>query len=192
MVAAGSVYRLDVVFDGLTEAELGGLVATLQPDRLFATQQQPLPYPVTGEPEYAIHVGGGKPLGLGSCQVRDLQVVADSVESRYLGAQQPVLDPADLIAAFVTDRGDPGSTWQDLAAALHTDHVDSRIVSYPTALKWADDDGTCSGRKQHEAFEWFQQTTGEDLKKGRERPFIPLPSVSDIAPVLPVHVKEGR
>lgn len=192
MVAAGSVYRLEVVFDGLTEAEIGGLVATLQPDRLFATQQRPLPYPVTSEPEYAIHVGGGKPLGLGSCQVRDLHVAADSVESRYLGAARPVHDPADLIAAFVTDRGDPGSTWQDLAAALHTDHVDSRIVSYPTARRWEDDQGTCSGKKQHEAFEWFQQTTGEDLRKGRQRPFVPLPSVSDIAPVLPVDVREGR
>ncbi|MGH3871376.1 MAG: hypothetical protein ACRDSR_07655 [Pseudonocardiaceae bacterium] len=192
LVAAGSSYRLDVVFDGLADAEIGGLVATLQPDRLFATQQQPLPYPVIGDPEYAIHVGGGKPLGLGSCQVKDLRIIADSVESRYLGAEQPMLDPADLITAFVTDRGDPGSTWQDVAAALHTGHVDWRIVSYPTATSWADSAGTCSGKKQHEAFEWFQQTTGEDLKKGRQRPFVPLPSVSDIAPVLPVDVKEGR
>ncbi|MBV9163570.1 MAG: hypothetical protein JO281_18920 [Pseudonocardiales bacterium] len=191
LVAAGSAYRLDVVFDGLTKAEIGGLVATLQPDRLFATQQQPLPYPLSGDPEYAIHIGGGKPLGLGSCQVRDLQIIADSVESRYLGAEQPVLDPADLIAAFVTDQGDLGSTWQNLAAALHTDHVDSRIVSYPTATEWADDDGTCSGKRQHEAFTWFQQTTGEALRDG-ERPFVPLPSVSDIAPVLPVHAKENR
>lgn len=191
LVATGSVYQLEMVFDGLTEAEIGGLVATLQPERLFATQQRPLPYPVTGDPEYAIHVGGGKPLGLGSCQVMNLKIISDSIESRYLGAEQPVVDPADLIAAFVKDRGDPGSTWQDVAAALHTDHVDSRIVSYPTAFKWADDDGTCSGTTQHRAFKWFQQTTGEDLRPG-ERPFVPLPSVSDIAPVLPVNVREGR
>lgn len=190
LIAAGSTYRLDVVFDGLTEAEIGGLIATLQPDRVFATRQQPLPYPVTGDPEYAIHVGGGKPLGLGSCQVQDLKVVADSVESRYLGVEQPVLDPAALIAAFAADRSDAG--WQDLAAALHTDHIDSRIVSYPTARPWDDSDGTCSGKHQHEAFKWFQQTTGEDLTESRERPFVPLPSVSDIAPVLPVYIKGDK
>ncbi len=192
LVAAGSVYRLNLTFDGLTKAEIGSLIAALQPDRLFATQQQPLPYPVTGDPEYAIHVGGGKPLGLGSCQVRDLQVIADGVESRYLGAERPVLDPADLIAAFVTNQGDLGSTWQSLAAALHTDHVDARIVSYPTPLAWAADDGTCSGKGQHEAFKWFQRTTGEALRNGEERPFVPLPSVSDIAPVLPVQCREDR
>ncbi|MGH4021617.1 MAG: TIGR03986 family type III CRISPR-associated RAMP protein [Pseudonocardiaceae bacterium] len=191
LVAAGSVYRLNVMFDGLTEAEIGGLIATLQSHRLFAAQQRPLPYPVTGDAEYAIHVGGGKPFGLGSCQVRDLAIFADGVESRYLGAQRPVLDPVDLIAAFVTDHGDLRSTWQDVAAALHTDHVDARIVSYPTAIAWAADDGTCSGQKQHWAFEWFQQTTGEALKKG-ERPFVPLPPVSDIAPALPVHFEEDR
>lgn len=189
LVAAGSVYRLELTVDGLTRGELGGLVAALQPDCLFATQAQPLQYPVTGDPEYAIHVGGGKPLGLGSCQVRDLQITADSVESRYLGAQPPTLDPADLVAAFVTESGGLASTWQNLAAALHTDHVDSRIVSYPTAIEWANDHGTCSGERQHWAFKWFQQTTGEALAKGA-RPFVPLPPVSDIAPVLPVDPRE--
>ncbi|MGH3942727.1 MAG: hypothetical protein ACRDTG_29720 [Pseudonocardiaceae bacterium] len=191
LVAAGSAYQLDVAFDGLTKAEIGGLVAALQPDRLFATQHYPLPYPVTADPEYAIHVGGGKPLGLGSCQARDLRIVADGVESRYLGAQRPVLDPADLIAAFVADHADLSPTWQNVAAALHTGHVDSRIVSYPTAINWADNEGICGGEKQHQAFKWFQQTIGEGLKDGTGgRPFVPLPPVSDIAPVLPVHCKE--
>ncbi len=195
LVTPGSVYRLDVVFDGLTRAEIGSLVATLQPDRLFATQQPALPYPVTSDAEYAIHVGGGKPLGLGSCQVRDLQVVADGIESRYLDAERPVLDPAELVAAFVAERADLGPTWRNLAAALHTGHVDSRIVSYPTAVPWDDDGGTCSGKQQHEAFKWFQQTTGEELRDGkrqRQRPFVPLPSVTDIAPALPVHVEEDK
>ena len=195
LVAAGSVYRFDVMFDGLTRAEIGSLIATLQPDRLFVTQQSALPYPVTSDPEYAIHVGGGKPLGLGSCQIRDLQVVADGIESRYLQAERPVLDPAELVADFVAERADLASTWQNLAAALHTAHVDSRIVSYPTALPWADDSGACSGKEQHEAFEWFQQTTGEELRDGkrqRQRPFVPLPSVTDIAPALPVHVEEDK
>ena len=191
LVAAGSAYQLDVVFDGLTRAEIGGLVAALQPGRLFATQQRPLPYPVTVDPEYAIHVGGGKPIGLGSCQVRDLQIVADGVESRYLGALRPVLDPADLIAAFVAEHADLSPTWQNVAAALHTSHVDSRIVSYPTAIGWADDDGACDGKRQHEAFRWFQQTIGEGMKDGKgARPFVPLPPVSDIAPALPVDCKE--
>ncbi|MCA1675370.1 MAG: hypothetical protein LC799_25345, partial [Actinobacteria bacterium] len=106
-----------------------------------------------------------------------------------------VLDPAELVAEFVVERAGLGATWQNLAAALHTGHVDSRIVSYPTALPWVDDGGTCSGKQQHEAFKWFQQTTGEELRDGqcqRQRPFVPLPSVTDIAPALPVHVEEDK
>lgn len=193
LVAAGSVYRVEVVFGGLTRAEIGSLVATLQPERVFATQHPALPYPVIDDPQYAIHVGGGKPLGLGSCQVPDLQVVADSAASRYLQAARPVLDPAELVAAFVAERPDLAPTWQNLAAALHTAHVDSRVVSYPTAVPWDDDDGNCTVQRQHEAFRWFQGTTGEELhdgKRQRQRPFVPLPSVTDIAPALPVDIEE--
>ena len=190
LVARGSRYRLRLTFDGLTGAQLGGLVAALQPQRLFAARTEPLPYPTETEPGFAIHVGGGKPLGLGSCQVEDVTVAAHDAGSRYLtpGPAREV-DADELVAEFVAEHADRLSgTWQDLAAALHTDHVDSRIVGYPTDVPWADEHGRCAGRRRHESFRWFRNTTGEYLREdnSRPRPFVPLPSVRDINSALPV------
>ena len=195
LVAAGSRYRVELLFDGLTASEIGGLVATLQPGRLFATQAEALPYPTENRPEFAIHLGGGKPIGLGSCQVDELTVTIDTCESRYLRTTaQPHLNPDELVSTFAAEHAEHlADIWQNVAAALHTDHVDSRIVSYPTPKQWADENGSCGGPRQHESFSWFQNTTGEDMRKSPQRPFIQLPPVSDIAQGLPIDVQsDGR
>lgn len=175
LIAPGSRYALELRFDGLTRAEIGGLVAVLQPQRVLDAL---LPYDAE-EPEFAIHLGGGKPLGLGSCQVQDVTVTVDNAASRYLGGPSPALDLAEAVGEFVNEHEHLREYWPAVAAALHTGHVDSRIVAYPTAQPWADDNGTCSGEQQHWSFEWFQRTTGEQLK-GRERPYVQLPPVTDL------------
>lgn len=191
LVQRGSTYRIELCFDGLSKAELGGLLATLRPQLLFGLLDKPLPYPYEGKPEFAIHVGGGKPSGLGSCQVEDLRVEADTPASRYLGEERPTVDPADAVAAFAADLNPLREHWKQVAAALHIDHVDSRMISYPTAKPWADDSGRCSGPAQHESFNWFRLTTGELLKQG-ERAFVTLPPVGELAQGLPVDVEARK
>lgn len=194
LVARGSTYRIELTFDGLTASEIGGLVATLQPHRLFATRPDVLPYPTESEPQFAFHVGGGKPIGLGSCQIDEVAVTTDNIESRYLStAARLDVDPDDVVAAFSEEHAEQlAGIWQHVAAALHTDHVDSRIVSYPTSIPWDDDNGRCSGKNQHEAFRWFQNSTGEDMRKGRPKPFVTLPDLSDIAQGLPTDLGSDR
>lgn len=176
LVKDGSSYRLRLRFDGLTPAELGGLIAALQPQLLFQRLDPALPYHFDGQPQWAIHVGGGKPLGLGSCQVHDLTVQADTAASRYLDEDRPAVTAAEAVAAFAQEHAALAEHWRQVSAALHVDHVDSRIVGYPTAHPWVDEDGTCGGKQQHESFEWFSRTTGEWLKTG-DRLFTPLPLV---------------
>lgn len=185
LVEAGSTYKLNIQFDGLTSAEIGGLIATLQPHRLFAKPPW-LDLADDPTPKFAIHIGGGKPLGLGSCQVEDLRLAVDNVSSRYLGGDRPTLDLVTAVESFAAEPDRVTDHWSALAAVLHVNHVDSRIVSYPTVVPWADDDGTCTGQAQHESFEWFQRTTGEQLEGDDERAYTPLPPVTDLAQGLSV------
>lgn len=196
LVARGSSYRLELRFDGLTTAELGGLVAALQPQLLFGLLQRPLWYSFDGVPEWAIHVGGGKSFGLGSSQVEDLTIEVDTAASRYLEADRPVITAQQAVEAFAEEHAVLRPYWPKVSAALHVGHVDSRIVGYPTAVPWDDNDGTCSSMKQHESFKWFRDTTGEKLEpdpqtgEPHERSFVPLPPVDRLAQGLPVHVRE--
>jgi hypothetical protein len=194
LLPAGSAWDVELVADGLTEPEIGGLIAALQPHRLFATMSDPLPYPPEGEPEFAIHVGGGKPIGLGSCTVTDLAVTLDDAASRYLGVGSPrKADPTELVAAFAADHtAAMTETWQSVAAALHTTHVDTRILAYPTTQPWEDAEGTPAGKQTYESFKWFAGTVGEQMHKGSAKPFVPLPHIRDIAQGLPVKVVGER
>lgn len=192
LLPAGSAWDVTLVVDGLTESEIGGLVATLQPHRLFATRSDPLPYTTDDEPEYAIHIGGGKPFGYGSCTVTDLTVTLDDADSRYLGDARRETDPDELVAAFAADHADAmAGSWPLVAAALHTAHVDSRIVGYPPAVDWADDSGRPAGRKTYESFTWFSQTVGERMNNGPDKPFVALPDVGKVVQGLPIEVKEA-
>jgi CRISPR-associated protein (TIGR03986 family) len=186
LVTTGSSYHLDIWFDGLTRAEIGGLIATLQPELLFKKSILPYSNDDDPPPQFAIHVGGGKPLGLGSCQVKDLELDVDNATSRYLGGIKPAFDLVTAVDEFASEPDRVKGHWPALATALHVEHVDSRIVSYPTVVPWADDDGTCTGKAQHESFEWFQRTTGEQLEGENERAFTPLPPVTSLAQGLPV------
>ena len=57
IAAAGTTLTQQVSFDNLRPAELGGLIAAFEPARVLPTAGGPL----------QLHLGGGKPLGLGSC-----------------------------------------------------------------------------------------------------------------------------
>jgi hypothetical protein len=183
LATEGSTFAVTIWFENLERVELGGLIAALQPHLLLAGR---LPYQIAAEPQFAIHVGGGKPLGLSSCLVEDLTVEAHTASSRYRGGPVPALDPAGLVEEFAAAHGGLSQVWSQVAAALHTRHVDSRIVGYPTTVRWHQD-GTCRAKKQHEHFEWFQRADGVRLST-ETRPYEVLPPVIHPQPALPVAV----
>ena len=60
LAPAGTVLRQRITFDNLSRAELGSLLAAFEPHRVLS-----LAVPEAGP--ILLHLGGGKPLGLGSC-----------------------------------------------------------------------------------------------------------------------------
>jgi CRISPR/Cas system CSM-associated protein Csm3 (group 7 of RAMP superfamily) len=65
--AAGAVFRGEIHFSNLTETELGALIGSLHPGLLFAgdpNEQQ----------KYGIKIGKGKPRGLGSVRMKEINV----------------------------------------------------------------------------------------------------------------------
>lgn len=181
LLPPGAEFTVTLRFDVLEPAEIGALLVTLQPVRLLAGR---LPaWTPDPDAQFAIHVGGGKPLGLGSCVVDDLVLAIDDAASRYTGAPGPALDPDACVHAFVTEYAQLAPVWTQAAAALQVDRVDSRIVSYPVPQRWGPD-GACTGKPQHEHFKWFAEHNGQRLS-ATIRPYHPLPGVTDV-PALPI------
>ena len=166
LAPAGTRLAQRVSFENLSPAELGGLVTTLEPDRV-------LPGGRVGEREFALHLGGGKPLGLGSCTATVTGLRVWTAQSRYGEGPAEVADPDGYVAAFAA--GCPAEvtvTWPALAAVLDRDKVDPAQVWYPPGALWADqreDEKTFD-----EPFTFFRMHSGEYLKNS-SRPLLPLP-----------------
>lgn len=156
---AGARFKVRLVFENVTQAQLGALVAVVDPGRLFArtaggdgrcvaeATRPPGWRPGKGEePEFVVAVGGGKPFGFGSCVARDVVVRLIDPGVRYRGpggGAGAVLAGADLDAvvdAFVTDRlrVTPwlGRQWEHASRALRVDQVAPAVVWYPPGGQW--------------------------------------------------------
>ena len=123
--------------------------------------------------EYALHLGGGKPLGLGSCQVEAGDVTWWDAAGRYTG-QEPTSEPAEefvsrhrrqigQLAGRAVLRG-----WPVLSRILRTDAVQAELLWYPLG----GDRGDAVWRDR--SFEFFARTGGRFLKNSTE-PIVPLP-----------------
>jgi CRISPR-associated protein (TIGR03986 family) len=162
----GTVLCQRVTFDNLSRAELGGLLAAFEPHRVLPAAQ--------GGPPL-LHLGGGKPLGLGSCTaaVDDLRVW--SAASRYGGAPAETPDEdaylnefADACPAEIIDE-----VWPPLAAVLASGTVDPAQVWYPPGRYWADQED--HAKAFDEPFAFFTFSSGMHLEKKGERRLIRLP-----------------
>lgn len=131
----GTTLECGLSFENLSEAELGGLIAALDPARLLTPH---VPEGFTPNPEIAAHLGGGKPLGLGSVRVVQLRVQVHTVASRYQNCQPSrVRSPDPLVATFAaTVPATVLATWPDLAAALAVGHVNPAAIWYPPGAWW--------------------------------------------------------
>jgi hypothetical protein len=87
---AGTVLTQRVSFDGLSPAELGGLLAAFDPGQVLHAGGWPI----------RAHLGGGKPLDLGSCAAVVTDLRAWDAASRYGGQPEVTLDPADCVREF--------------------------------------------------------------------------------------------
>ena len=130
----GSNFVATVRFENLDPAELGSLLAALDPARVL-TDVAP---PGFGEaPRIAGRVGGGKPLGFGTIVVDHLELSVHSAASRYGSEPAPEVDISSFVSSFTASA--PASvkaTWPDLAAVLDTGHVNPKVIWYPPGRDW--------------------------------------------------------
>jgi CRISPR-associated protein (TIGR03986 family) len=163
-------------FDNLSPAELGGLLAAFEPGRVLQAEGRPL----------RIHLGGGKPLGLGSCAAEISEVRVWDAGSRYGSAPETPADPDEYTRAFRKScLPEVTGTWPALAAVLAEDSVDASHVWYPPGAYWA-------GREHNEEafdepFAFFTASSGMYLAPGKEpRKLVPLPEPGSGDQSLPI------
>ncbi|MBO3752841.1 hypothetical protein J5X84_42905 [Streptosporangiaceae bacterium NEAU-GS5] len=170
MVPAETVLTQQITFDNIPKAELGSLLVTLLP-RLLLARTEP------GESgDYALRLGGGKPLGLGSCRVAVTALEWWESATRYMGGQAFRTSPEEFLALKLDDRSvmshvavlagpDVRRQWPVVSRVLRADAVDPQLIWYPHG-------GT--GAKRDRSFVFFNQSNGQFYENTR-RPVIPLP-----------------
>ncbi|MCA1278261.1 TIGR03986 family CRISPR-associated RAMP protein [Saccharopolyspora sp. 7B] len=167
--------RATLTFTDIDEQQLGSLLAALSPADMLS------------EPELRTHLGGGKPLGLGSCRFAvDLQ----RSEFHHSGARYGLpLPDRDLVTEMPVLLKDFRETLSDrhckaVAKVLHPDSVQNHRVWYPPGERW-----TVKGTdKFDEGFEFWKWTSGA-ATSSESYPFRPFPSVEDDEQSMPIRSK---
>ncbi|MDI2029515.1 TIGR03986 family CRISPR-associated RAMP protein [Saccharopolyspora sp. TS4A08] len=179
VVDQGAVYTARLSFTDIDEQQLGSLLAALQPGCLGGTEAWQ-------------HIGGGRPVGYGSCtvEVDEQSSVVWRSSSRYGPAPQPQsVDQSAYVSAFrawaqatipsVVEQWDPL-----ISKVLSPDTIsDPRKVSYPPGPRSEAADSATP-------FEFFTYTSGISLKAtkyqpAREFPLTSLPKLDSGDQTLP-------
>lgn len=170
LVEPGTTLTAEVTFEMLPREHVAALVAALDPARLASLGGRP-------EASLAVHLGGGKPLGLGSATVALTDFRMSAQKDRYTApAGQalplPVLDEdwlsrIDQLAGPTVRRNLP--IMVRLLDLLGTGkHVNE--VTYPPSAQWRD-----VGRDEFvKSYAFFMNANGQQLRD-RRRDWYPLP-----------------
>lgn len=172
----GTTFTATVTVVDVDLEQLGSLLAALEPTA------------VLDRDDLVVHLGGGRPLGYGSCDIS-----VDPARTRLwrsatrYGACVDLKDADDVrqqaIAAF---RGavsaEVQQTWPALATALTLDHVQPDQVWYPPGAPWSHRNDK-KGKTLDEGYAFWQQTSGlyhSGGKRGTPRMGYPLHALPDI------------
>ncbi len=156
-----------VCFENLTAAQVGALLAALDPRLVFrAGEADDM---ADGSADVVTSLGGGKPFGFGAVTVDVRLVRLDSAGSRYLGQQPPPREIADLVKDFVDTADHTG--WPALRAALTFGRVPNDSVWYPPGPGEPGDESFDRG------FEFWQRSAGSTMSR-EIRPLVELPPVT--------------
>ncbi len=188
LVPAGTSFTSTVTVDALPEPYVVALLAALAPQRLASLS--------TKTPErIAVHLGGGRPFGLGSVTVSiDPQLLPVSVRytNEEVGRERHWdQDPTDRDLETLTELA--GESFRFNAAAmmrildLGALGSDSHLVTYPPGTAWS----RFGNQGFRESYHFFMATNGEQLK-GRSRDWHRLPEVTHSDVTLPLVEKRRR
>lgn len=184
LAPAGTVLSQRVTFDNLSWAELGSLLAAFEPHCVLppaAQQARPI----------LLHLGGGKPLGLGSCTatVGDLRVW--TAASRYGEAPAETPDAEAYLREFASacPAEIKDAIWPSLTAVLARGTVPAAQVWYPPGEYWPDQED--HQKAFDEPFAFFTASSGMHIEPlGKQRPLVRLPDPTDRDQSLPIVRKE--
>lgn len=151
LVTGPAKFKATISFDGLTLAQLGGLLLAVDLNRIKAVRNDPR-FTLNGvfdpERELVAALGGGKSFGLGSVVVRITGLHTSGASSRYLGTRRDEDISADCAVRAFLDAcaGDglvegtaictpeaPSASWADLVATHALGWVPDEEVKFPGA-----------------------------------------------------------
>lgn len=173
-LVTGGTFRQTITFDGLDRFGVASLLAALQPGRLL------------GDGEFALHLGRGKPLGLGSVTAEITAARITTVAARYGDkgdkAETPLetfaIDPAEVR----TRCGDLAAVHEGARKVLRLDGLGENWwkVTYPTTQPWRQ----FGSKKFDESFTFFKDFGGPaQSKEGKTswKPgaWRPMPEITD-------------
>ncbi|GGL19394.1 RAMP superfamily CRISPR-associated protein [Mangrovihabitans endophyticus] len=178
----GTVLHQRITFDNLDQATLGGLLAALQPEAVLpAVHRDGQALPIR------LHLGGGRPLGLGSCTATVTEVRAWDADSRYGGGPAVTLDRPQALAAFTASCPEPvRDGWPALASVLSAGKVNPARVTYPPGENWPEDVTAARTQQFDKPFDFFTMTSGMYLAEEEPRPLLPLPDPTAGDQSLPI------
>lgn len=170
-LVTGGTFRQTITFDGLDRFGVASLLAALQPGRLL------------GDGEFALHLGRGKPLGLGSVTAEITAARITTVAARYgdkaeIPLETFVIDPAEVR----TRCGDLDAVHEGARKVLRLDGLGENWwkVTYPTTQPWRQ----FGSKKFDESFTFFKDFGGPaQSKEGKTswKPgaWKPMPDITD-------------
>ncbi len=174
LVTVGT-FRQTITFDGLDRFGVASLLASLQPGRLLAPGDAD---------QFALHLGRGKPLGLGSVTAEITSARITTVSARYDDkAETPletfVIDPAEVKARC----GDLDAIHDAARKVLHLDGLGENRwkVTYPTTVGWKQ----FGSKEFDESFKFFKDFGGLARSDGKKNAswkpgaWKPMPEITD-------------
>ena len=170
ILGVGSTFKTIVTFDNLTPAQVGSLIAAVDPSRVLGGKR-------------VISVGGGRPFGWGAVKGQVSNFTAFTAMQRYAGASGAIAPSADdCVAAYKEEMKSRHATghWETLAKLLTVNPtgVQDSWVWYPPNPA----PGHKRGSKAYdEGYAFWQGTSGIGFATKPPKPLRSLadPAVSD-------------
>jgi CRISPR-associated protein (TIGR03986 family) len=169
LIPAGTTFSGRVAFDNLSLADLGSLLAALDPRRLAEAEEDAR---AADWNEVVTSVGGGKPFGFGAVSIEVESVVAQTAVQRYLGEDGGEVDQATTVREFrASVPNDVRHAWPALRNALTFGFVPDERVWYPPG------NGVKGDEDYDKSFEFFAISNGLTLAK-EIRELVELPDAT--------------
>ena len=173
-LVTGGTFRQTITFDGLDRFGVASLLAALQPGRLLAPDDAD---------RFALHLGRGKPLGLGSVTAEITAARITTVAARYGDKAETPLETFVIDPAEVKDRcGDLDAVHEGARKVLRLDGLGENWwkVTYPTRETWKQ----FGSKEFDESFTFFKDFGGPaQSKEGKTswKPgaWKPMPEITD-------------